>query len=90
MEAWGIAPGSGKENLISAESAIHFWRRFVPSLPECPNRSARSSFISSLAKDREPRWIETRFQRLVILGVIGFLGRRPRFATANPSSGGLK
>ena len=39
-------------------------------------------------KDREPRWIETRFQRLVILAVIGFLGRC-RFATANPSSGGL-
>jgi hypothetical protein len=24
MQAWGIAPGSGKEDLISAESAIHF------------------------------------------------------------------
>jgi hypothetical protein len=50
MEAWGIAPGAGKENLISAESAIHFWRRLVPSLPECPNRSVESSFISCLAR----------------------------------------
>ena len=29
MQAWGIAPGSGKENLISAESAIHFRRRLL-------------------------------------------------------------
>ena len=26
----------------------------------------------------KPRWIETRFQRLVVLGIIGFLGRCPR------------
>ena len=74
MEAWGIAPGSGKENLFSAESAIHFWRRFVPSLPECPNRSARSSFISSLAR----KIVSHAGLRRGFSALIGFLGALPQ------------
>ena len=34
---------------VSAESAIHFWLRFMPSLPPCPNRLVRLLFISFLA-----------------------------------------
>jgi hypothetical protein len=37
--------------------------------------SISTSDMSGIEKSR---WIETRFQRLVILGIIGFLGRCPR------------
>ena len=36
MLAWGSAPRSGKENLISAESAIHFRRHFVHHSRDAP------------------------------------------------------
>ena len=35
---------------VSAESAIHFWLCFMPSLPPCPNRLVRLLFISFLAR----------------------------------------
>ena len=48
---------------VSAESAIHFWLCFMPSLPPCPNRLVRLLFtIIFSTKDREP-WLGSDVRR---------------------------
>jgi hypothetical protein len=56
--AWGNAPGFGKENLISAESAIHFWHAFDHHCIMPQSLSKVILHIVFSTKNRKP-WLES-------------------------------
>ena len=71
----------------SAATSVTKWCALAASLIALASfrRNTASCFAgtalistSDMSGIEKPRWIETRFQRLVILGIIGFLERCPR------------
>jgi len=77
--AFSVSPSQLEAVLeyVDTQQEHHRTRTFQEDIASCFAGTALISMSGTFGIEK-PRWIETRFQRLVILGIIGFLGRCPR------------